>query len=887
MRSRLFSAILGLIFLTLRVAEADVPTGKLPRDVTPERYALQLEIDPARDKLRGVVSIDVQVHASVRSFWMHGRGLGIESSTLVTTGEERLPLKVEEVDVTAGVLKVTLPVDIEPGSARLEFAYSVAYGSQLSGAYKVVRDNDAYIMTQMEPMSARTAMPLFDEPAFKTPWDITLTVPSGLQAIANTPELAREPAGSGTERIRFATTQPLPSYLLAFAVGPYDVVEAKPIPPNSIRPHPIPLRGIAARGRGKDMTYALDHTAEIVAALEHYFGSPYPFEKLDLLAAPSYASGAMENPGLIVYRENFLLGVDAASTALRQGYWNIHAHELAHQWFGNSVTMPWWDDLWLNEAFATWMASKIVDRLQPAFFESRRRLEARSHAMARDSLVSARRIREPIDAFVDVASAFDSITYEKGAAVLDMFEAFLGKDVFRDGIRSHLQRFKGGSATSADLVQSLAASAKSPDTLQAAFASFTDQAGLPFLSLNVDCQGPSPSVQVRQSRYLPLGSAGEAQQRWIVPACFRIGADGRTFTQCALVEGESTKVTLDTGACPDWIHPNADGAGYYRFELDAAARRQLTTNFEALTELEQLAYADSVVAAFRKGSLSLSAFLDASKVLAASPVRAIAMAPSATLEWLIGSVAADDSRRAMLQGWTNDAYRFRLEELGWEFKPKESDETRLLRQRSILLLAETAQAPAARKKLAEGGRAVLGFGNHGALTLDAIDPDLRGASLRMATALGGEAEFDAALRHLRPSQEAQLRSQLVAALGTASTAALRERAREVMLTDKVRPEEAYFVLAGQIENPATRHDARNWMRRNSEALFAKFPDSWQAFIPSLDGRGLCTMGEARELENYYGARVEKLEGGPLALRQKVEEIQLCAKMRDFLAADRP
>jgi len=864
-------------------AADDVPLGPLPRTVTPERVALELRMDPREEGFSGRTTIDVTVNEATDVIWLHGRKLDFEKATVTTADGEEIPLKVEVADEAGGVLRLTAPGALAKGSAKLRFEYRARYDQQLQGAYQVKVGDDAYVMTQMEPLGARSAFPGFDEPAFKTPWEVTLVVPEGDRAFANTAEVAREKVQDGWQKLRYAPTEKLPSYLIAFAVGPWDVVEHADIPPNAIRTTPLKLRGIATKGRGKEMAYALDNTAVIVAALEDYFASPYPFDKLDLLAAPDYSFGAMENAGLIVYRETLMLGVDKASTQTRQGYWGTHTHELAHQWFGNLVTMPWWDDIWLNEAFATWMASKIVHQLKPGFHADRKLLQSSLGAMGEDSLASTRRIHEPVHAWTDVLSAFDGITYQKGGAVLSMFESYLGEEKFRAAVRQHMAKFARGNATSIDLMHSLAAQTDRASEVQAAFASFTDLAGVPFMRTSLDCAGGKPVLTVRQHRYLPLGSKAADGQVWGIPLCGRYPDGEGTKKQCELIDEAVSRVALDTTACPAWVHPNADGAGYYRFAVAKDEQAALDAAFDRLNEREQRVLADSLSAAFRNGSISAADYLDAVPRLAKAPAREVAMAPTATLEWLWEHGVRDAAARQALQQRIAGDYQPRLDALGLDPKPGEDDETLLLRQNLTGLLAETARVPALREELAARGRKVLGLGGDGRLAPDAVARDQRGVALKMAGALGGEAEFAALQQHFRARQDQQLRGQLLTAMGMVPDAALQAKARQFALDPAVKAGEVGQVLQAQLAEPASRDAARAWYRENFEAVFAKAPQVWQAFLPGFDATGMCSEAEAVDLHSRYYARMSKVEGGPRSLAQTEEEVRLCAALREHHA----
>ncbi len=876
-RARLLAVLLSWVGVV--GAGDEVPLGRLPRTVVPERYGIELRMDPHEEGFRGRTTIDVNVAQATEVIWLHGRGLQFDKAALRTGSGEEIPLRVEVADTPGGVLKLTAPSMLAAGKAQLVFEYRAKYDQQLQGAYQVKVGDDAYVMTQMEPLGARSAFPGFDEPAFKTPWDITLVVPENQNAYANSAQISEEKLDDGWKKLRFATTEKLPSYLIAFAVGPWDIVPWADIPPNAIRSTPLQLRGIATKGRGGEMNYALEHTAEIVAALEAYFGSPYPFDKLDLLAAPDYSFGAMENAGLIVYRETLMLGVDKAATSTRQSYWNTHTHELAHQWFGNLVTMPWWDDIWLNEAFATWMASKIVHQLQPEFHADRRLLQASLGAMEEDSLASTRRIHEPVHAYTDVISAFDGITYQKGGAVLSMFESYLGEENFRSAVRQHMGKFARGSATSIDLMHSLAAQTDHASQVQAAFASFTDLQGVPFLRTALDCSGAKAKLIVSQHRYLPLGSKAADGQTWGIPMCVRFPTGDATRKQCLLIDQARNEIALESSGCPAWVHPNADGAGYYRFAMTPGDQAALERAFGALNEREQRVYADSLSAAFRNGSLSIESFLAALPRLASSSAREVIVAPSTTLEWLWEYGVADAAQREQFQQLIARIYQPKLDALGIDSKPDDSDETRLLRQNLIALLVETARVPELRKLLAARGRTVLGLDRDGTLKPDAVERDQRGIALKMAGQLGGEAEFDAIEKHLHATQDAQLRAQLLSALASVPGAALQERARTLLLDPAVRSGEIGNILFAQLAEPEFRPAARTWFDANFEKVFAKSPQVWQSKLPGFAAIAMCREADAVALHRRYFERMAKVEGGPRGLAQAEEEVRLCGALR--------
>jgi alanyl aminopeptidase len=873
---RIASAVLPLAAGAALAGEA-VPTGQLPRDVVPQHYALRLDIDPQQAGFAGEVRIRVRVAAPTRTIWLHARDLEIESASATPAGAPSVSLDAALVH-ESGVLRLSAPEELPAGEAELVLAFRAPFGAQLDGTYQVSVAGQSYVMTQMEPLAARKSFPCFDEPAFKTPWDLTLVAPAASVAVANTRELRAETLPDGRRAHVFATTEPLPSYLIAYAVGPWEVVDWEPLPPTPQRPHPLPLRGIAVAGRGADLRFALGETARLVAALEAWFDLAYPFDKLDLLAAPDFAFGAMENAGLITYHERWLLLDEQATTAARQGFFSVHLHELAHQWFGNLVTMPWWDDVWLNEAFATWLSNKLVTALEPGFRLELRQLEAVRFAMAEDSLASARRIAEPAHDFRDVASAFDGITYQKGAAVLGMFEAYLGAERFQTAIRAHLRAHARGSATSQDLVRALARFASDPAALAAAFRSFLDQPGVPLVTLASACRDGRPTLGVGQRRFLPLGSRAESDRVWGIPLCVAHEVAGGRRTQCTLLSEPRAELALPGAACTGWVMPNAGGAGYYRFALAPAEQGRLDAAFAGLAAREQLMLADALAAGFERGALAPAQVLRGAERIAAAPDWPVAGAPLPTLGWLHVQLASPPEQ-ARLDAWTRRVYGPRLAALGLDERDDEADEARLERQALVDLLARADDTELRRRLLA---RARAAF-EEGRFVPERLAVNQRASALFVLAQDGTDADFAALEGALGAEPDAQRRRDLLRALGSARAPERAARARTLALDPMVRPGEVGALLGPHFEEEENRPAGRVWFLAHAEPLFAKLPVLHAAAAPALFAAGACSEAEAAQVEEHFAARVAALEGGPRALAELVERIRLCAALRTHQA----
>jgi len=316
------------------------PVGQLGDAVVPRHYRLALRIDPSQDTFSGTVEIDITVNEPGERIWVHGKDLDVAEVYLLDSQAQRIDASYEQ-QLDSGVALVSLARPVEAGSATLHFTYSAAFNTNTNALFKVDRDGYSYAVTQFEPIAARLVFPGFDEPGFKVPFDLTVVARAADVVITTTPEASVETLSDGLVKHVFETTRPMPTYLLAFAVGPYDLVDYGMIPPNAIRDREVHLRGIAAKGLGERMEYALKNTDGLLSVLEEYFGTPYPYKKLDLIAMPESFGGAMENIGAITYDEYLLLMDENSPLNQRRAYTVVHAHEMAHMWFGNLVTPGW------------------------------------------------------------------------------------------------------------------------------------------------------------------------------------------------------------------------------------------------------------------------------------------------------------------------------------------------------------------------------------------------------------------------------------------------------------------------------------------------------------------------------------------------------------------
>ena len=572
-------------------AQETPPALRLPDAVRPLQYTAELTLRPAEEQFRGTIEIEVEVARQTSVLWLNARFLSLERARIDDAAAEILPGGQDFVGLRAAA-------PLAPGRTTIRIEYRGELSARDTvGAFRMREAGDWYVYTQLESIFARRVFPCFDEPGYKVPWQLALVVPAGDMAVSNTPVLSETPLAEGMKRVSFARTRPLPSYLIAFGVGPFEVVDA-----GTAGRKATPVRIITPKGQGAMARYAAQVTPRLLELSEDYAGSPHPYEKLDSLAVPR-PGGAMENPGLLTYASNLILARPQDETPrFRQAYARVAAHEIAHLWFGDLVTHAWWDDLWLNESFATWMSDKIIDRFQSGWDIRAKGVLDRNWAMKNDALASARRIRQPITDNGDIFNAFDPITYAKGGAVLGMFERWLGEERFRRVLQRYLEKHADGVAGAAEFLAALAAEEPAAG---AAFATFLEQAGLPLVSMELACGRSGASLWLAQRRYVPLGSARSDAQVWQLPLCLRYQSGDAEQETCTLLGSELDILPLGK-ACPTRIE--AEAARYYRVEYKggvaarpAPRRTSVAEIVGAIGDLEALA---------RSGALGLDAVLE-------------------------------------------------------------------------------------------------------------------------------------------------------------------------------------------------------------------------------------------------------------------------------------
>ena len=883
---RLLTLVCAGMFIAgaVSAAEPSYPKGQLPTGVAPTHYALELTILPDRMDFSGKAVIDVKLDQPASVLWLHGREIKVSEVKVIDAKGASQTATWNEIPGSDGVAKVTVPKPVAGPTAQISIVYTAPFNRSLEGLYRSDEDGQSYAYTQMEPIDARRAFPSFDEPRFKTPYDVTLTVRAGHTAIANTPVIKEEPVTGGLKRVRFATTQPLPTYLIAFAVGPFDVVEWAPVPKTAIRDRVVPLRGITVKGKGEQIKYALSHTAGLLTALEQYFGTPYPFEKLDIIAALDFAAGAMENAGAIVYRESLMLMDEKSPVTIKRSYAMVHAHEMAHQWFGVLVTPAWWNDIWLNESFASWMEEKATVAWDPKGEYGRLSLQDSLGAMNRDSNTNARQISQPILSNDDIQNAFDGITYEKGNGVLAMFEHYYGRENFRKGVQLHLSRHAHGVATASDFFKSIA-DANNDSKGVAAFRSFLDQPGVPLVDVALDCT-TGPAVRVSQSRYMQYGAATEATraQQWKIPLCIAAGdAGGRTET-CTLLEERTARIPLKNASCPAWIMPNSDGAGYLRFAVAKTGWDALTKAAARLNEKEVLAAIDSLGAAFSSGAMDSDAYLDRLKALTGARALTwdMAQAMENRLTWISDHLITKESR-AGFERYVQDLYGPLYAKVGvtpdTAFDRENPVQAALMRGPVLNMMSRFGRLPAARAALAKAGAAYLGIGGDGKLHPEAVDANLANQASAMAVEELGMPAVDAIVGILKTERNAVVRGRLLGALTRGTNPAVAARVRELALSTDLRVNEVPIMIYGVTAQPENQAAGWTWFKQNFAAIKAKTPEGGRGGLVNVGGR-FCSDAEREDYRKFFTGKVDDLEGAPREFAATLANITACAGLAD-------
>jgi hypothetical protein len=859
MRFRFVLCALALVCVAANEPAAIAPKLRLPGGVRPLRYALDLAIVPAQPAYSGTVTIDLALDAATSLVWLNATDLAIDGGEL-HAGGATYPARV----VPGGEDFVGFAVDnpIAKGPAQLVVRWHGTLDSEKSRAiYRVAEGtgaDDWYAYTFFEPIDARRAFPCFDEPAFKVPWKLTLHVKKAHVALANAPVASEAEEPNGMKAVTFAETKPLPSYLVAFVVGPFELVDGG----RAGRAN-TPIRFIIPRGRAAETRYAKEVTPRIVVELEKFFDMAYPYGKLDVAVVPRFW-GTMEHPGIVALGQPLTL-IKPTEEGLhrKQEYANIAIHELAHYWFGDFVTCRWWNDVWLNESLGTFADRKITDALEPSwkFLLAHNDLGASIEA---DGLPSVQRVRLPVESKDAIQNSFDGeITYLKGSSLLHMVEHWVGEDKFMRALRDYLAAHAWGNADADQFLASLRRSLGAPaaDVMQ----SFLEQPGVPMVSATARCDGGKNTVTLTQKRF--FNAADQASKSlWKIPVCLK-WEGGST---CAVLDTPTKDVALP--ACPTWLVANADAAGYYRVRYDAASlgalRKVLST---ALTVKERIELAADVEAEVDQGTLALGDALDLLPAFLADPDLRV-FHHGIGLLGLLNPLELDDRQLAAFGRAVVALLGPRARTVGWAPKEGEDPEMASVRPQLLAMMARFGRD---RAVMAEAKR----LGDRWLRDRRAVAPDMVGPVLGIASMTNDAALFDRLLVEARRDKDRRERAILLGTLGGFRAPALRDRALALVAGKELDLRDSSGIVGHALFDRVSREPTWAWLQKEFDGIVGRMREDESMWLFASVPHAFCDAEHRRAIEAFLVPRAKTHPGAPHVVEEALESAKTCEASR--------
>jgi aminopeptidase N/puromycin-sensitive aminopeptidase len=853
--------------LSLSVLLFSAFTGaqRLPQTAQPENYKLTLSPNLDKGSFAGEETITVRVLSQTSQIVLNSADIEFQDASITSEGVTQKATVTLDKQKEMATLAVEKP--LAAGLATLHIRYTGILNGEMRGFY-MGKDGEGrkYASTQFESTDARRAFPSFDEPAYKATFDITIvadkvdTVLSNMKAISDTPGPEND-----KHTVRFATTPRMSSYLTAFVVGQFEYVEGSA--------DGIPIRVYSTPGKKQLGTFALKSAENVLPYFNRYFGIEYPYGKLDMVALPDFSAGAMENVGLITYREIFMqLDEQHAALNLKKQVASAVSHEIAHQWFGDLVTMQWWNDIWLNEGFATWMESKPVDAWKPSWNlaldeVSRGDILSTLGALTVDSLASTRAIQQPAETPDQIQELFDGIAYGKAAAVLRMLEFYLGPETFRAGVSKYLQQHAYGNATADDFWTTLAKVSKKP--VDQIMPTFVKQPGVPMVSLKAQCSGSSTTVAMAQQRYFSNRAAFDKgnDQLWQIPVCMKaMQAGGKTVEKCELLTKKEDSFTLP--GCASWVLANA-GNGYYRSAYEPGAVQALARDAEsALTPQERIFLLSDTWAAVRVGRQPVGNFLTLAEGLRSDRTDAVLGLLFNEVNF-IGKYLVTENDRESYQVWVRNLLTPIAQEVGWEPKPGESDSQKNLRANLLQVLGGTGRDPAA---LAEARKLMDQELNNPS----SVESSLATAAFGLAASKGDATLYDRLLLGTKNAKTPELYFLYFFTLADFNDPQLLQRTLDYAISPDVRSQDTLNLLGAVMANPAGEKLAWDFVRSHwTEVEKAGGPFASSNVV--LSTGGFCDAKMRDEVNDFFTAR--KVPGAERAFRQSMEQIGNCVDLK--------
>jgi puromycin-sensitive aminopeptidase len=834
---------------------------RLPRTVTPSHYAIELRLDPDAPTFDGTQDVAITVHEPVTEIALNGKDLTVNAGAVIAEDGTAVEVAKAVPDPSAGRITLELPGELAAGGYTLRLSFTGRLSDLMEGMYRSRYTDDSgddhvIITTHFEATDARRNFPCWDEPDLKASFQMTLVVPEGMTALTNTPELEREAADRGFTRIRFDRSMVMSTYLVCVVVGHLGLTEPSFAGPTPIRVACRPDRLHLAGYANEVAEYALNWFGE-------YYAIPYPERKLDQAAIPDFAQGAMENTGLVTYRETLLLLDPSAASYIEQlDVAETIAHELAHMWFGDLVTMRWWNGIWLNEAFATFMSYLCVDDMEPSWtvfdaFQTNRML-----AFEVDALMNTRPIEFPVESPDDASGMFDTLTYTKGGAVLRMIEQWLGRDVFRDGIRRYLAAHAYGNTETHDLWDALAEASGKP--VRRIMDAWIFQRGYPAIEVALE----GDAVRLTQRRFAP--SMPEDDTTWPVPLIVRqIGAGGERVEH-VLVEPDGLTIPL---ADPDaLVVANAGSTAFVRTFYDDALLGRLTARLEELAPGERQSLVDDAWAAAVSGRATVTDFLDVAARFRDETAPSVWQTIMTGLAWCDRFV--DGEPRERFRDFVRTLVRPALDRLGWDPRPDDGELDRELRGELIRTLGILGDDPETQAM----AREAEGLSRSGG----AVDASVVAAAVDVVAFSGGEETFEAFRARMHDAPTPQEEDRYRTALARFRDPALMERLLSLAVSGEVRPQDAPFLLSRAEANRDLGPIAWHYVRDHWDELLPRFAAS--NVIHLAGGARTLTEPElVAEVQAFFAEH--DIPQNHLSLVQAMERQRMMAALRARASGD--
>ncbi|HVP44325.1 MAG TPA: M1 family metallopeptidase [Terriglobales bacterium] len=844
-------AIWGLLI----VAAVSAVAQRLPDHVVPTHYNLTFEPDLVKAKFAGAGRIDIQVLKPTKTIVLNAVDITFDMAVVTSGGKSQdaaVSLQPEKEMAT-----LTLADEVPAGPARIDIKFQGTLNDQLRGFYLSKSEKRNYAVTQMEPTDARRAFPSFDEPAMKASFDIRLIIDKDDTAISNGKIIKDEPGpGDGKHTLTFSTTPKMSTYLVAMAVGDFTCIEGKA--------DDIPIRVCDIPGREKLLTYALKAAEENLKYFNRYYAIKYPYGKLDIIAFPDFSAGAMENTAAITYRE-VLLAIDPERSSVRthKVVADVLSHEMAHQWFGDLVTAQWWDDIWLNEGFASWMSPKPLQSWSPQWHMEMDEVADNAQAMSTDSLRYTRAIRHPANNTAEITQQFDSIAYQKGAAVLRMIESYVGEQAFRDGVNEYLKEHAYGNATSEDFWNAQTRVSKKP--VDKIMHSFVTQPGVPVVKVATKCEAGNTKVTLTQERfaYDPAVTQASKDALWQIPVCLRAPGGAPV---CEVMSQKQQTRTLK--GCAPYVYGNADGQGYYRSGYDSATLRRIAeTALKDLKPTERAQLVNDAWALVRSGNSNVDDFLAMADGMQGEREFGVLQLLDRDLEF-ISDYLVTAADRPQYEAWVRSLLHPIAEGVGYHTAPNDDDNTKQLRA-SVLHALGYAGNDATVVKVAQEMTSQ-------ALAGDESDPSLFGGMVHIAAKHGDAALYDKVLARLKdPKLPPQEFYTWQFALGAFSDPALLKRTLEMVKTPAVRNQDAPQVIGEVWDNPAGVRLGWEFFKANWPELKTKM--ATYSYGQMAAGTGsFCEAGLRDEVQQFFSREAPQ---GKRSLDRALERIDNCIRLR--------